>query len=280
MAAIRELVDVMTRMDDVAFDAARTVVPLLAVHAGDCRKAMIGDVELEPHPDHFKADIVSRTLNEVLEKVGNEHGIFDLAQDNGMRVLTIKLLLNLGICVGRGGNDLFDESGTEYELKTLNLDNATLGVTTSHHLKHQTIDRYRKVGFIIAAYRRGRLVSVYLLHPEALEGQFLKWEASLERSSNHLNNPLIPISIVRDSGVLVFGEPLPKGKPKKIKNQMEMCIGEMQDTFVRQSFSSLESGMAASLDKSRAIARVAQEKAEETARRNSRAQMEQSELPF
>lgn len=267
-ARIRAMVDVMSAMDDMALEAAEDILPMLADCAGQFSRAAIGGAEIEPHQDHYRAELVSRTLNGLLEKIGNAHGIFDLAQDNGLRVLTVKLLLNLGICPGRGGNDLFDENGTEYELKTLNLDNVAPGVTTSHHLKGATIERYRRVGFIIAAYRHGRLVSIYILHPEALEGHFLSWEAALVRGKSHLNNPLIPISTVRTSGELVYGEPLARRKPKKSKRQLEMYDPDAgRDPAATQAFSSLEASMAASLEKSRNNKRFKLEKAEEKARK-------------
>jgi hypothetical protein len=266
-------------MDETAFGVAKDVFALIASHSKDTRKAVINGVEIEPHPDHYKADIASRALNDYLEKIGNENEIFDLAQDNGLRVLTVKLLLNLGIVGGRGGNDLFDSRGVQYELKTLNLDNKTLGVTTSHHLGLSTIARYRGVGFIVAAYRRGQLVSVYVIHPEGLEKQFQAWEAALNRGKSHLNNPLISISTVRMSGECVYGTPLPRRNPRR-----QECESEGQDEeslLPQESLSSLEEAMNASLEKSRMNALIRLEKVAEKARKMAAKEATlQCELPL
>lgn len=256
-AAICEIVSCLHGMDETAFDVAKDVLALIASHSKDTRKAVINGVEIDPHPDHYKADIASRALNEYLEKIANKNGIFDLAQDNGHRVLTVKLLLNLGVVVGRGGNDLYDSRGAQYELKTLNLDNKKPGITTSHHLKLSTIARYRAVGFIVAAYRRGQLVAIYVIHPEGLEKQFRAWEAKLERGVPDLNNPLISISAVRTSGALVYGTPLPR-RNSESQSQPE---GQTESLLPAEGLCSLEDAMEASLERSRSNDRIKLEKA-------------------
>lgn len=280
-AAMGRIIDSIREMDDVALKATDILVPGLLSHARDSRKAVVNGIEIEPHPDHHLTNVINRTVNDALEEIGNRHGIFDLAQDNGLRVLTIKLLMNLGICAARGGNDLFDASGTEYELKTLNLDKEQLSITTSHHLGHATIDRYRKVGFIIGTYRRGSLVSLYIVHPAALEEQFARWEASLVAGKSHLNNPSISIATVRDCGVLVYGEPLRKRNVKKSKSQLEMD-GVAPEIHPRTTtLNSLEEGMAASFARYQEHSMAKERKAVEVERKRAiKAAQIQCELPL
>ncbi|MGL9703190.1 helix-turn-helix domain-containing protein [Wolbachia endosymbiont of Cimex lectularius] len=49
-----------------------------------------------------------------------KHGINDIFQDNGGKILQVLLLTGLTILPGREGNDAIDEYGNEYELKSIN----------------------------------------------------------------------------------------------------------------------------------------------------------------
>ena len=56
-----------------------------------------------------------------LNKLGLKHGIDDIFQDNGCKLLQVLLLTGLQTLPGRLGNDAVDEHGNEYEIKTVNV---------------------------------------------------------------------------------------------------------------------------------------------------------------
>jgi len=152
---------------------------------------------------------MANASNEYLQGIANRHGIPNITQDNGIRVLQIALACNLGVVPGRTGNDLCDRNGQEFELKTCSLDGRDPGFTTAHHLTRGLIEKYRKAGFILAAFSGGRLISVYVVHPKALSDYFDAWEKGLGDGKDHHNNRIIPINHVREIGTLISGEALP-----------------------------------------------------------------------
>ncbi len=81
-----------------------------------------------------------RTYQELAAK----HGIKDIFQDNGGKILQVCLTLNLKVLGGREGNDAIDEAGNEYELKSVNL-NLTRSFSTHHYINPVIIAKYRKV---------------------------------------------------------------------------------------------------------------------------------------
>ena len=58
------------------------------------------------------------------------HGIRDIFQDNGGKLLQVALVTGLTIAPGREGNDARDARGREYELKSVNTD-LTRSISTS-----------------------------------------------------------------------------------------------------------------------------------------------------
>ena len=54
-------------------------------------------------------------------ELASTHGIDDIFQDNGGKILQILLYTGLTILPGREGNDARDENGREYELKSVNI---------------------------------------------------------------------------------------------------------------------------------------------------------------
>ena len=71
------------------------------------------------HPDAKKLiDILPSIKN--YQMLADKHGIKDIFQDNGGKLLQILLCLGLKLLPGRTGNDAIDEDGNEYEIKTLN----------------------------------------------------------------------------------------------------------------------------------------------------------------
>jgi Restriction endonuclease PvuII. len=281
--AIAEAVEAMRAMDDVAFRSAAAIIPLLGASSKDSTKAIVGGAEIEPHPDHYQASLVSKVMTRILEDIGNRHGIYDLAQDNGHRVLQVKLQLNLAVVGGRNGNDLKDSRGFEYELKTCNLDNAKPAFTTSHHLIPKTINKYRRAGFIFAAYRGGQIVSIYVVHPQTLSRLFDNWESSLNNGKSHLNNPVISLANVREKGELVWGEPIPRRRKLKDSGQTSMDVCDREDL---SRLADLEAALDASLARAAAADELTAMKREKKAlkeaarvrKRAERAALQQGEL--
>ncbi|MFH1528931.1 MAG: hypothetical protein ABIG69_20195 [Bacteroidota bacterium] len=55
------------------------------------------------------------------QKLADKHGINDIFQDNGGKLLQVLLITGLKVIPGREGNDAKDESGKEFELKSVNI---------------------------------------------------------------------------------------------------------------------------------------------------------------
>lgn len=143
--------------------------------------------------------------------LATRHGIADIFQDNGGKLLQVALLLGLKIIPGREGNDAVDENGGEYELKSVNIE-LTQSFSTHHHMNKVIITKYRKVHWIFAIYRHIELQALYLLTPRNLEFYYSRWEDKLDSEGiSHINNPKIPLTFVAQKGKLLYGGPL---KPK------------------------------------------------------------------
>ncbi|GFR09062.1 type-2 restriction enzyme PvuII [Trichonephila clavata] len=80
-----------------------------------------------------------------------KHGINDIFQDNGGKILQVLLLTGLTILPAREGNDAIDEYGNEYELKSVNA-LLTKSFSTHHHMNPTIIAKYRKVDWVFAIY--------------------------------------------------------------------------------------------------------------------------------
>jgi len=161
-------------------------------------------MNFEPHDDYHKLLSIWPAVQKY-QALAAKHGIDDIFQDNGGKLLQVLLLMNLKILPGREGNDAIDASGREYELKSINIE-LTHGFSTHHHMNPVIIAKYRKVPWVFAVYRNISLQSVYLLEPSDLEFYFEKWEAKWRADGNKdINNPKIPIKYVMLHGQLVYG---------------------------------------------------------------------------
>ena len=138
-----------------------------------------------------------------ISELAKEHGIDDIFQDNGAKVLQQLIYLNLKILPGREGNDAVSESGVEWEMKSINLRTSASGFSTNHHTNHDIIEKYRKVPWSFAIYYGIKLSEIYVMTPDMLEPLFKHWENKL-KSMSHLNNPKIPVKFVRDNGIKVY----------------------------------------------------------------------------
>jgi hypothetical protein len=160
---------------------------------------------MKEHPDHA----ILRELFPHIRKyqeLALKHGINDIFQDNGGKLLQVVLTLGLKVIPGREGNDAVDERGKEYELKSVNLD-LTKSFSTHHHINPTILNKYRQVDWIFAIYRGIELKAVYVLQAKLLEAFFEKWERKWhDEGGKDINNPKIPVSFVIDNGDLLHGE--------------------------------------------------------------------------
>jgi hypothetical protein len=158
---------------------------------------------MKPHADVA----VLRKLFPAIRKyqeLATRHGIEDIFQDNGGKILQICLALGLTVLRSREGNDARDAAGKEYELKSVNL-NRTNQFTTHHHMNPAIIAKYRKVEWIFATYEGIELRNIYLLTPQAMEAFYKKWETKWHADGGKdINNPKVPLSYVEQHGRLLF----------------------------------------------------------------------------
>ncbi len=158
---------------------------------------------MKAHPDKAELDRLFPYIREY-QALADKHGIGDIFQDNGGKLLQIALVTGLQILTNREGNDAVDESGKEYELKSVNV-LLTRSFSTHHHMNPTIIAKYRKVDWIFAVYESIELKEIYLLTPERMELFYAKWEDKWHRDGGKdINNPKIPLSYVRDNGDLIF----------------------------------------------------------------------------
>ncbi len=140
------------------------------------------------------------------QELASRHGIADIFQDNGGKLLQTLLILGLAVTGKREGNDAKDLDGNEYELKTVNIGLAS-SFSTHHHLNPAILQKYRAVkAWYFSMYRAIELVEIYRLTPNQLEEAFFaKWEAKwYATGGKDINNPKIAVRFVRANGELVY----------------------------------------------------------------------------
>lgn len=161
---------------------------------------------MKPHPDHSEFRKLWPYILK-LQELASRHGIDDIFQDNGGKILQTLLCTGLTILPGREGNDARDKSGREYELKSVNI-RLTQSFSTHHHMNPHIIGKYRKVDWIFAVYDGIELIEIFLLTPEQIEPYFKKWASKLADDGNKdINNPKIPLKFVRATGKCVYIAP-------------------------------------------------------------------------
>ena len=138
-----------------------------------------------------------------LAELAKQYGINDIFQDNGAKILQQLVYLNMTALPGREGNDSVSKSGTEWEMKSINLETSASGFSTNHHTNHVIIAKYRKVPWTFAVYEGITLREIYVLTPKILEPIYKHWEEKL-KVKEHLNNPKIPVKFVREKGIKVY----------------------------------------------------------------------------
>lgn len=158
---------------------------------------------MQAHPDKATLDELFPTIRRYQE-LASKHGIGDIFQDNGGKLLQVLLITGLQVLGGREGNDAKDADGNEYELKSVNT-LLTKSFSTHHHMNPTIIAKYRKVGWIFAIYEGIELQAIYQLKPEQLEPYFSKWETKWhDDGGKDINNPKIPVKFVIERGILFY----------------------------------------------------------------------------
>ena len=155
------------------------------------------------HADKKKLDRIWPSIVEY-QKLASRHGIDDIFQDNGGKILQVLLITGLRRVMGREGNDAVDDDGQEYELKSVNIA-LTKSFSTHHHMNPTIIAKYRKVPWIFAVYHGIELLEIYRLEPSDMEPWYRKWEDKWHADGGKdINNPKVPLSYVREHGKKLF----------------------------------------------------------------------------
>lgn len=159
---------------------------------------------MKPHPDHEKLEELLPYVR-MYQALADKHGIRDIFQDNGGKLLQIALATGLTILTKREGNDARDDSGREYELKSVNI-SLTQSFSTHHHLNPTILRKCRAVDWVFAIYEAIDLKAIYHLPPNRLEPYFQSWEEKWHSSGGRdINNPKIPVPFVVENGIFVWG---------------------------------------------------------------------------
>jgi len=185
---------------------------------------------MKAHPDKKVMDSLMPAIREY-QALATKHGIGDIFQDNGGKLLELVLTLGLTVLPGREGNDTKDDSGREYELKSVNVD-LTKSFSTHHHLNPVILAKYREVGWVFAIYRGIELACIHIMEPKQLEPYFSKWEKKWHNDDGKdINNPKIPTRFVIAEGKLVYGEPpqLTMRKPRAESKKPPFDAFEAED---------------------------------------------------
>lgn len=157
---------------------------------------------MKSHPDRVLMEALLPQIR-LYQELATKHGIRDIFQDNGGKLLQVLLLTGLKVIPDREGNDAVDENGREYEFKSVNV-LLTKSFSTHHHLNPTIIAKYRAVDWIFAVYEGIELKAVHLMLAASLEPYFLKWETQwTDTGGRDLNNPKIPLKFVIERGQLI-----------------------------------------------------------------------------
>jgi Restriction endonuclease PvuII len=158
---------------------------------------------MTPHPDKAILDDLFPYIQRY-QDLAVQHGINDIFQDNGGKILQVLLVTGLTVIPGREGNDAKDSDGNEFELKSVNIA-LTKSFSTHHHINPRIIEKYRQVDWIFAVYRGINLLSIHKLTPPALEYFYTQWEEKWHsKGGKDINNPKIPLKYVMEHGELLY----------------------------------------------------------------------------
>lgn len=157
---------------------------------------------MKPHDDKATLDRLFPAIR-AYQELASKHGINDIFQDNGGKLLQVLILTGLKALRGREGNDAVDEDGNEYELKSVNT-LLTRSFSTHHHMNPIIIAKYRKVQWLFAVYEGIELQAIYHMTAKQLEPYLGAWERKWHESGRKdINNPKIPLRFVVANGIKV-----------------------------------------------------------------------------
>lgn len=158
---------------------------------------------MKSHRDLAEFNALFPAVREI-QVLAQRHGIADIFQDNGGKLLQVLLMLGLTIVDGREGNDARDESGREYEVKTVNA-NLVQCFSTHHHLNPVILAKYRSVDWVFGVYRGIELERIYIMPPVGLEVYFSRWEKKWhDKGGRDINNPKIALGHVVRNGTVLY----------------------------------------------------------------------------
>lgn len=158
---------------------------------------------MKGHPDQSKLQELFPHIRE-FQKLATTHGINDIFQDNGGKLLQLLLITGLRILPGREGNDAKDRRGKECEVKTVNI-LLTPSFSTHHHLNPTILAKYRKVDWYFAVYKGIEIQEIYRMRPKDLEVYFRAWQKKWHADGRKdINNPKIPVKFVRENGKRLY----------------------------------------------------------------------------
>ena len=158
---------------------------------------------MKPHPDKVLLNELFPAIRRY-QALASLHGIGDIFQDNGGKLLQVVLMTGLKVLPGREGNDAIDEYGREYELKSVNKF-LTKSFSTHHHMNPTIIAKYRRVDWLFAPFLGIDLQVIYRVKPEAMEHYYTLWETKWHASKGKdINNPKVPLKFVMQHGQQVW----------------------------------------------------------------------------
>lgn len=157
---------------------------------------------MKAHADKARLDRLFPAMRE-LQELATKHGINDIFQDNGGKLLQILILTGLKALSKREGNDAVDDDGNEYEVKSVNK-LLTKSFSTHHHMNPTIIAKYRKVPWVFAVYEGIELQALYSMTAKQLEPYLGAWERKWHESGGKdINNPKIPLKFVMEHGTVI-----------------------------------------------------------------------------
>lgn len=147
---------------------------------------------------------------EDLKKFAQLYGIQNILDTTSIRLIQVLTALNLQALPSLHGNDAISESGTEWEIKTINLaSNKNFGFSVaSVGLTEHALARFRKAAWAFGVFAKECILrELYIMRPEQLEIRFSSWEKRLkELGKKELYRPKICYNFVRQTGIKVFGD--------------------------------------------------------------------------
>lgn len=158
---------------------------------------------MKSHPDRALLDELMPHIRR-LQELASRHGIRDVFQDSGGKLLQLALVTGLLIIPSREGNDAKDDEGNEFEIKSVNV-LLTKSFSTHHHLNPAILKKYRQVDWLFAMYESIELKEIYRLTAADLEPYFRKWEKKWKKNRKDINNPKIPVRFVMEHGTKLYG---------------------------------------------------------------------------